>query len=186
MQFSPGSDPQDNGTEAASISALVNALEAFACAETLDDTLSVLEEQQVTLLSPDALITIQKMIDDMFANGQSADAKNWRQYLHLLKDARQRGIVPAWHYFIVQQKDAAQALEALTAAMTHERLYQTVIDYQHALLSDAALVMLANNIQRQPTHAPPEAVEYWQHLLYLLEDAQVHGIAAAWETFEAQ
>ena len=185
MQFSFESDPQNNGTEAALISALVNALEAFARAETLDDTLCVLEEQQATLLSLDALTTIQKMVDDMFANGQSADAKNWRQYLHLLKDARQRGIVPAWHYFIMQQKNAAQALETLTSATTHERLYQAVIDYQHALLSDAAPVMLANNIRRQPSHAPLEAMEYWQRLLHLLEDAQVHGIAAAWQTFEA-
>ncbi|MEO8970007.1 MAG: hypothetical protein ABI406_00215 [Ktedonobacteraceae bacterium] len=186
MHQSFESDPQNDRTTPASSAMIVDALEAFAHAETLNDTLRVLEEQQAILLLPDTLTTIQMMIDDMFANNQDGDARNWRQYLHLLKDALQRGINTAWSYFITQQSNAAQALEAVTTASTMEHLYQIVIEKQHSLLTDAALVMLDNNIQRQYSLAPPQIIEYWQQLLHLLEDAQMRGIVIAWLTFKYQ
>lgn len=186
MHDSLESGPQNNGTESASITRIVNALEAFAHAETLDETLRVLEKQQAVLLLPDTLATIQLMIDDMFANKQNGDARNWRQYLHLLENARQQGIEPAWHYFMTQQSNAVQAIDALTTAANADELHQTIMTYQDALLSDAAFVILENTIQRQRSFAPWEAVEYWQQLLGFLEDAQTHGIAAAWVIFESQ
>ena len=186
MHDSLKSSPQNNGTESASITRIVNALEAFAHAETLDETWRVLEKQQATLLLPDTLATIQLMIDDMFADGKSADAKNWRQYLHVLEHARNEGIQKAWHSFITQQSNAAQALEALTTVSTAAELYQTIMVHQDTLLSDAAFVMLDNTIQRQRAFAPLAAVEYWLQLLDFLEDAQTLGIAAAWAIFEAQ
>ena len=186
MHDSFESSPQTNRTAASSISMIVNAIEAFARAETLDETRCVLEEQQTVLLSPEALTTIQLMIDDMFSNNQNGDARNWRQYLHLLEDALRRDIHTAWHYFITQQSDAAQAIDALTTASDMEHLYQAVIAHQHSLLSDAALVMLDTSIQRQHTAAPTQVVEYWQQLLHLLEDAQRRGIVIAWLTFKYQ
>lgn len=186
MHDSFESSPQNNRTASSSISMIVNAIEAFARAETLDETRRVLEEQQTVLLSPEALTTIQLMIDDMFANNRNGDARNWRQYLNLLEDALRRGIPTAWHYFITQQSNAAQAIDALTAASDMEDLYQVVITHQHSLLSDAALVMLDTSIQRQQTAAPTQVVEYWQQLLHLLEDAQKRGIVIAWLTFKYQ
>lgn len=175
--------PENNET---SDSMLVNALEAFACAETLDETWGVLEERQAILLSPDTLLVIQMMMSDMFANGKSADAKNWRQYLHVLENARNAGIQEAWRTFITQQSNAAQALGALTTASTAGELHQTIMTHQGTLLSDAAYVMLDNTIQRQRAFAPPEAVEYWLQLLDFLDDAQTLGIVAAWAIFESQ
>lgn len=186
MHDSLASGPQNNGTESASITWIVNALEAFAHAETLDETRGVLEKQQATLLLPDTLATIQLMIDDMFAHKQNAEAKNWRQYLHVLEHALNKGIQEAWHTFITQQSNAVQALEAMTTASTAAGLYQTIMAYQDTLRSDAAFVMLEHTMQRQRAFAPPEAVEYWLQLLDLLEDAQTLGIAAAWAIFEAQ
>lgn len=186
MHDSLESNTQNNRTASMSIARIVNALEAFAYAETLNETFRVLEEQQAILLLPDTLTTIQLMINDMFANIQNSDARNWRQYLHLLEDARQRGLDTAWHHFTTQQSKAVQAIDAVTSASTTEDLYQIIIDYRQALFSDAALVMLDNNIQRQRTFAPPEVVEYWQRLLDLLENGQVHGITGAWSKFKEQ
>ncbi len=104
----------------------------------------------------------------------------------MLENARNEGIKEAWHTFITQQSNAAQALEALTTVSTAAELYQTIMAYQDTLLSDAAFVMLDNTIQRQRAFAPPEAVEYWLQLLDFLDDAQTLGIAAAWAIFEAQ
>ncbi len=72
MHQFPENNFQNNETSAA---VLINALEAFACAETLDETWRVLEQQQAILLLPDMLLVIQMMMSEMFADGKSADAK---------------------------------------------------------------------------------------------------------------
>lgn len=175
---------QEHDDANVSTSALVNALEAFANAPTFELTHRILIEQQALLLSPLALTTIQLMIDDLFASQQHAEAENWRQYLRVLQLAATDGIENAWNYFIARQRNAKQALEALTTTSTLTDLFQTVTDYQHILLTDAAIVMLRDTIQRQTSHAPREALDYWRSLLHLLEDIREQGLTAAWQAFE--
>lgn len=175
---------QKEGDLHISPSALVNALEAFASATTFEMTHRVLLEQQALLLSPLALTTVQLMIDDLYANNRVAEAENWRQYLRVLEHARINGIDSAWKYFMALQQNAMQAIEVLTTTPSITELFQAVKDYQHILLSDAAIVMLRETIQQQQSHAPLEALDYWHSLLHLLEDIREHGLTAAWQAFE--
>ena len=181
--FQNGQHERGESDASSSTAALVNALEAFANAPTFEATRIVLEEQKTILLSLDALTTVQLMLDDLFAHNQNAEAENWRQYLRVLSHATVDGIDTAWNYFIEQQLNAKQAIEALTTAATMQILFQAVNDYQHILLSDAAIVMLRDTIQRQHSHAPPEALDYWKSLLHLLEDMRERELTAAWQAF---
>ena len=149
---------------------LMDALEAFALANTWEEVYRTLLERQHTLLSSLSLMTIQHMILDFYREDRRLEAENWQQHLDLLEDICRRGITPAWEDFMLQQKIATKVLEAFARAITEEKQQRILQTYQKIFLSKPTLVILRNHIQ---TALPGDAkVEQWWQLLRWLEDTR--------------
>src|SRR5947207_1025332 len=112
-----------NKDENYALALMVEALYQLANARDWDETLLVIQEWDLVLLSSLALSFIHLMMVSFEANGDILAAMNWQQYLYLLQDAQNYGIEKAWACFKMQQIEAALAHDALVRVHTHKQLY---------------------------------------------------------------
>ena len=170
---------------------IAKALEALINAHSKEKIRHVLEEQQAVLLSDATLDQMRAKLAELQRSGDIELAERVKLHLDLLEDARLRGIATAAQRYVEQrereettQREAFEALVALTTANTSDETLRILQERKTVLLSDAAFTWLREMIAMQRSKGDLKEATYMEHNLSLLEDARMQGIDTAWQRFQ--
>lgn len=152
----------------------------------------VLEEQQHTLLSDEALNALRNDINACRRAGRTKEAALEEIHLHLLEDTQAKGISVALQNYL----DALQTwlydaddlpklkiYESFVNASNLEQTWKTLVEHQQVLLTDETINWLRRLIATLEKRREIMHVTRCQKLLSLLQDARTKGIERAWDQY---
>jgi CHAT domain-containing protein/tetratricopeptide (TPR) repeat protein len=168
------------------------ALNAFINADTAEEGRRILEEKKALLLSDEALNILRASIARHASISDEEEqhvAIALEGHLHLLEEARENGIAVAWQSFDKANEEfelTADAVEAFMNAQSLESKRRILEGQQAMLLSEMSLGLLRRALSDERTRGNKQMAEHIARNIRLLEDTKLHGIPAAWQSFEDQ